>query len=127
MISYLYSMNKNSWTHIIWDLYECDFDYFINKNSHEYIKAFFEQKIKDAGFKVIWSMMYIFENQSFSFNIMLSESHLCIHTWPENNYISIDIFVCNYSRDNSEIAKKLFDEIIENFKSKRPKINVMKR
>lgn len=120
-------LTKNSWTHIIWDLYECDFDYFINKNLHEFIKAFFEQKIKDAGLNVVWSMIHWFDNQSFSLNIMLSESHLCIHTWPEINYVSVDIFLCNYSRDNSQIAKKLFDEIIVNFKSKKPKINIITR
>ena len=85
------------------------------------------KKIKEYGLNVIKSMIYVFPNNSFSLNIMLSESHLCIHTWPEINYVSIDLFICNYSKDNSEITKNLFDELIKYFKSDDKKINIIKR
>ena len=29
--------------------------------------------------------------------LMLAESHISVHTWPENNYAAIDIFVCSNS------------------------------
>lgn len=120
-------MQKTSWTHIIWDLYECDFEYFLNKHKSKYLEEFFKQKVLDSWLNVIWSMIHTFENNSFSLVIMLSESHLCIHTWPEKSYVSMDLFVCNYTRDNSKIAKKLFDEILKYFKSNEQKINIIKR
>ena len=123
----LLAQMKTSGTHIIWDLYECNFDFFIHKHSHQYLKEFFEQKVKDAGLTIIWSMIHTFENQSFSLNIMLSESHFCIHTWPEIHYISVDLFVCNYSRDNTLLAEKLFNSFMPFFQSNKPSINILKR
>ncbi|MDD5769698.1 MAG: adenosylmethionine decarboxylase [Candidatus Gracilibacteria bacterium] len=123
----LIKIQKISGTHIVGDLYECDFDYFINKKPHKDLENFFKQKVLDFGLNVIGSQIHSFKNNSFSLIIMLSESHLCIHTWPENNYVSLDIFVCNYTRDNSIIAKNLFDEIIEYFKSQNKKINIINR
>jgi S-adenosylmethionine decarboxylase len=35
--------------------------------------------------------------------VLLAESHISIHSWPENNYAAIDIFVCN-SREACEAA-----------------------
>ncbi len=35
--------------------------------------------------------------------LMLAESHISIHTWPENNYAAIDIFVCS-SKESVEDA-----------------------
>ena len=120
-------MNKVSWTHIIADLYECDFDYFINKHTHQYIKEFFEQKVVSSWLTIIWSLIHTFENNSFSIIIMLSESHLCIHTWPEKNYVSMDIFVCNYLKDNTEVSKKLYKDIFIYFSCKKEKLNILKR
>jgi len=120
-------MKKISWTHIIWDLYECNLNYFINKYSHKYLENFFKEKVSESWLNIIWSLIHTFENNSFSLVIMLSESHICIHTWPEKYYVSIDLFVCNYTKDNSKVAIKLFDEILEYFKSNEPKINIIER
>ena len=33
--------------------------------------------------------------------VLLAESHLAIHTWPETGNVTIDVYVCNFSSDNS--------------------------
>jgi spermidine synthase len=33
--------------------------------------------------------------------VLLAESHLAIHTWPETGSVTIDVYVCNFSADNS--------------------------
>jgi S-adenosylmethionine/arginine decarboxylase-like enzyme len=43
--------------------------------------------------------------------VVLAESHLAIHTWPENNGVTLDVYVCNYSRDNSDRARQTFNEV----------------
>lgn len=48
---------------------------------------------------------------AFSLNIMLKESHVCIHTWPEKGYYSLDMHVCNFSKNNEEAARNIFREI----------------
>ncbi|MBP6187719.1 MAG: adenosylmethionine decarboxylase [Azonexus sp.] len=51
--------------------------------------------------------------------VVLAESHLAVHTWPEIASVTLDIYVCNFSGDNSEQAHALFDEVITVFSPKR--------
>lgn len=44
-------------------------------------------------------------------NVVLAESHLAIHTWPENGGVTLDVYVCNFSRDNSDRARQTFNEV----------------
>jgi S-adenosylmethionine decarboxylase proenzyme len=34
--------------------------------------------------------------------IVIEESHIAVHTWPEHNYIAIDFFTCNVAHDLTE-------------------------
>jgi S-adenosylmethionine decarboxylase proenzyme len=47
--------------------------------------------------------------------VVLAESHLAIHTWPEVSGVTLDVYVCNFSGDNSCRAQALFDEMIATF------------
>lgn len=44
--------------------------------------------------------------------ILLAESHLAIHTWPETGNVTIDVYVCNFSGDNSAKAQALMDGVV---------------
>ena len=47
--------------------------------------------------------------------VVLAESHLAIHTWPEISGATLDVYVCNFSADNSDRAHALFAEVIARF------------
>jgi len=47
--------------------------------------------------------------------VVLAESHLAVHTWPEIASVTLDIYVCNFSGDNSGRAHALFAEVIAAF------------
>lgn len=47
--------------------------------------------------------------------VLLAESHLAIHTWPETGSVTIDVYVCNFSDDNSGKARRLMEGVIEAF------------
>ncbi|WP_263768224.1 adenosylmethionine decarboxylase [Propionivibrio soli] len=47
--------------------------------------------------------------------VILAESHLAVHTWPELNAVTLDLYVCNFSRDNSAAARRAFEEMIAAF------------
>jgi spermidine synthase/S-adenosylmethionine decarboxylase len=47
--------------------------------------------------------------------VVLAESHLAIHTWPEIAGVTLDVYVCNFSGDNSQQAQALFAEVIAAF------------
>src|SRR5690606_22534941 len=43
---------------------------------------------------------------------LLAESHLAVHTWPERGGVTLDVYVCNFSTDNSQKAERLLDDLI---------------
>jgi spermidine synthase/S-adenosylmethionine decarboxylase len=47
--------------------------------------------------------------------VVLAESHLAVHTWPESGSVTLDVYVCNYSGDNNARARALFDEMLTAF------------
>jgi S-adenosylmethionine decarboxylase proenzyme len=47
--------------------------------------------------------------------VLLAESHLAVHTWPELGAVTLDVYVCNYGGDNSEKARVLLDALIHVF------------
>src|SRR5574343_352331 len=47
--------------------------------------------------------------------VVLAESHLAIHTWPEISSVTLDVYVCNFGHDNSQRAHDLFADVIARF------------
>ena len=47
--------------------------------------------------------------------VLLAESHLCVHTWPEHDAVTLDVFVCNVERDHSASAEQLLQLLIDRF------------
>lgn len=56
--------------------------------------------------------------------ILLAESHLAIHTWPESRGVTLDVYVCNFTEDNTAKAELLFDTLTMAF---RPQSQVVNR
>lgn len=51
---------------------------------------------KSAGARVLNSHFHDFgEKMGKTGVVLLAESHISVHTWPETNYAAIDVFVCN--------------------------------
>lgn len=51
--------------------------------------------------------------------VVLAESHLAVHTWPELAAVTVDIYVCNYSQDNRLAAESAFTRLREAFRPER--------
>lgn len=47
--------------------------------------------------------------------VLLAESHLCVHTWPEQRGVTVDVYVCNFGADHSAKAHQLMDALIALF------------
>lgn len=59
--------------------------------------------------------------------VLLAESHLAIHTWPELNSVTLDVYVCNFRDDNSSKAQALTDALVTLFASKKVNRNSLLR
>jgi S-adenosylmethionine decarboxylase len=44
--------------------------------------------------------------------LLLAESHLAVHTWPESGRVTIDVFVCNLHADNGQRATAVLDTVV---------------
>jgi S-adenosylmethionine decarboxylase len=47
--------------------------------------------------------------------VLLAESHLCVHTWPEQMGVTVDVYVCNFGADHSAKAQGLMDALVALF------------
>ena len=47
--------------------------------------------------------------------VLLAESHLAVHTWPELGAVTIDVYVCNFKADNSGQAQVALDHLVNAF------------
>lgn len=79
----------------------------------------FEEKcvamVRAAGLTVMDVRFHQFEGSGFTGTVVLAESHLAIHTWPEKKGLTLDVYVCNFSADNSDKARQLFDAVVAHF------------
>lgn len=70
--------------------------------------------IKRSGFQIVASRFHKFldafspDDSGITGIIIVSESHITIHTWPERKFVNIDVFFCNYTRDNTRKARDVF-------------------
>ena len=55
--------------------------------------------------------------------VVIAESHVAIHTWPEHAYAAVDIFTCGETL-NSELAAQY---LVEKFQSRQPSLMELKR
>lgn len=60
-------------------------------------------------------IVHDFDNDSFTISFCLKESHICIHTWPEYNQLTLDVYLCNYQQDNSQKVRDVMANYITYF------------
>ncbi|MFJ1260619.1 polyamine aminopropyltransferase [Cupriavidus sp. CuC1] len=58
---------------------------------------------------------------------LLAESHLAVHTWPERDGVTLDVYVCNFSDNNSAKAEALLDALLIAFAPRRQSTNRLLR
>lgn len=62
----------------------------------------------EAGLDVVAEAFHQFPGAGATGALVLAESHLAIHTWPEMDAATFDLYVCNHSRDNRAAAEATF-------------------
>ncbi len=100
--------------HLIGDLTGCRCDPQLLLDGERF-KARCIEMVAAAGLTTMDASFHQFEGSGFTGTVVLAESHLAVHTWPERQGLTLDVYVCNYSADNSSKAKKLFEQLIEHF------------
>ncbi len=66
---------------------------------------------KEAGATVLGESFHQFNPQGVSGVVIIAESHLFIHTWPEHGYAAADIFTCGNSVHPEKAAEILIRKL----------------
>ncbi len=77
--------------HLILEFYGCTPEALDHK---EKIEEILVSAAENAGAHVIHPFFHKFSPQGVSGMVIIAESHLSIHTWPEYGYAAVDVFVC---------------------------------
>ncbi len=92
--------------HIIWDAYDCDITAISFVAD---IKNTLNAIITQLNIKKVAEQYKQFEPVGATGFILLAESHISIHTWPENGFAAIDVFSCKpiNTQDVNEVIRKM--------------------
>lgn len=91
-----YYMKPN---HIIVDLYEVPssvFQFLLSKENFLMFDCYVKDRLEEHGMTLVNGIIHHFPNPigAVTALYLLAESHLAFHTFPENNYISMDCYTC---------------------------------
>lgn len=118
-------------SHYTADLIGCN----LNKlTEYDALIAWVLTQVNAVGLRALTHQFYLFPNKSkqlvnggITMTVLLAESHICIHTWPELLAVTLDVYVCNVETNNSNKAQQLIELIIQWFEPINSEQQVLKR
>lgn len=87
---------KHLGRHVLAEIYGCDFE---TLNNIQKVERIMVNAALEAGAEVRECVFHKFSPQGISGVVVISESHLAIHTWPELGYAAVDVFTCGDNID----------------------------
>jgi len=87
------------------------------------IKRILIEAVKKANNTPLKVTIHKFQPQGITGIVLLAESHVAVHTWPEYNYVAIDIYTCGDKAN----PKKALEYLKKQFQPEKVEIKVIKR
>ncbi len=106
--------------HVLAEFFECDPNILNNITMVE--KLMIEAAL-ECGATIVQKCFHMFNPYGVSGVIIIAESHLAIHTWPELGYAAVDLFTCGDKCD----PKVSYEYLKEKFNSKNASYTELKR
>ena len=82
---------------------------------------------RESGLQCVGDLFHQFQPQGVTGTVLLAESHLAIHTWPESGFVTLDVYVCNFRADNTQKALTLYGLLKNYFKPARENLAQVSR
>jgi S-adenosylmethionine decarboxylase len=84
------------------------------------LQAFCVQSVEATGLQAVSYLTHRFPDTEHgpggvTTTVLLAESHLCVHTWPEQQAVTLDVYVCNVGADHSTQAHALMGKLLAHF------------
>ena len=93
--------------HLLLELFDCDLDAITNLES---VKGALVEAAKRAQATIVDVVFHEFNPFGISGVVVIAESHLSIHTWPEHRYAAVDIFSCGETLQPDVAATYLVEQ-----------------
>ena len=106
--------------HLLLELKNCNQEVL---NDLDFVRTCLSETAEQIGATVVNQSFHQFSPYGISGVVIVAESHLCIHTWPEYGYASVDVFTCGESID----PKQAIHLLTEKFGSKESSFLELKR
>lgn len=90
--------------HALVDLYECDPALLDNL---DHVKSVLTGVTEKLDLTVVQSVFHRFSPQGVSGVIVIAESHLSVHTWPEHGYAAFDLYSCDEATPLDQLPELL--------------------
>lgn len=108
-------MNSNSYSPGLHKLVTLQVDNVQKLTDSKGYIAVTNEILNKYGLEQVGVIVHDFDNSSFTISVCLKESHICIHTWPEFNQLTLDVYLCNYLQDNTQKVKDVTEQYISYF------------
>ena len=108
--------------HLTADLHQCRCDAAWLTDAAR-LGGYCVQAVRDAGLQPVAELFHTFPASvpgaaGVTATVLLAESHLCVHTWPELQAVTLDVYVCNFGGDHSAKAHVLMDCLVGLFNAR---------
>lgn len=77
------------------------YNLWVHEVGEERLRDLLDDALKKANFQVLNFMEHHFEPQGYTAIWLLSESHLAVHTFPEEGKAYIELSSCNQEKNNA--------------------------
>ena len=91
------------------------------------LRALCIEAVRATGLTIVGDSFFQFEPQGVTGTVLLAESHIAIHTWPEAGFVSVDVYVCNLTTDNSAKAEQVFRVLEAALQPRRKRFQAIRR
>jgi S-adenosylmethionine decarboxylase len=112
--------------HLTADLRGCAPDRPALVDAHA-LRALCLEAVAAAGLTPVGELFHAFPGGGATGVVLLSESHLAVHTWPELTAVTLDVYVCNLGTDNSDRARHLLAALERAFGAERAERHALQR
>ena len=93
-------------------------------NSLSGIREVVDSICEEHSFPILGKLEHQFTPQGCSLVYLLSESHISVHTFPEKNYIAMDIYTCR-EYPNNDVYEKIYNHLANVFDADRGKTPII--
>ncbi len=94
--------------HLLLELKDCNREVL---NDLVFLENCLSDTAEQIGATVVNKAFHQFSPHGVSGVVVVAESHLCIHTWPEHGYAAVDVFTCGETIDPKDAVEILVKKL----------------